>query len=97
MFAGALVLALGIGAWIVPFTLSETMCWTATPGPDGALVYQIVPNTDTSTVGVTGVGAAAGCDGGAFTLQGLMLGGVLAIGALAVAALGAGLAGERAG
>ncbi len=92
MSSGALVLALGIAAWIVPFAMSETVCWAANPGPDGALVYRIIPNTD--TLAVSEVGASAGCDGGTFTLQGLMLGGVLAIGALALAALGASSAGR---
>ena len=37
---GALaVVALGIGAWIVPFALTETSCWIARTGPDGAIVY----------------------------------------------------------
>lgn len=92
MFTGALVLALGIAAWVVPFAMTETVCWAANPGPDGALIYRVIPNTD--ALEVSEVGGAAGCDGGTFTLQGLMLGGVLAIGAVAVAALGASSAGR---
>jgi hypothetical protein len=91
-FAGLLVVALGIAAWVVPFAMSETVCWMARTGPDGSMVYTRIPNTDTITLGVSDVGG--GCDGGAFTLEGLMLAGVVAIGALAMAGLGAG-AGRR--
>ena len=54
-------------------------------GPDGNLVYTIIPDTGSVTLGLDDL--ASGCDGGSFTLQGLMLAGVLAIGALAVAGL----------
>jgi hypothetical protein len=88
--AGPLVVALGIAAWIAPFATGETVCWVARAGPDGKPVYAIIPNSDTFTAGPGDL--ASGCDGGSFTLQGLMLGGVLWIGALAVAGLGAGIA-----
>lgn len=83
--AGALVLALAIGAWVVPFATGETVCWIAKPGPDGNPVYTIIPDTGSITHELDAV--AGGCDGGAFTLQGLMVGGVLAIGSLAMAGL----------
>jgi hypothetical protein len=86
--AAVLVVGLAIAAWVVPLASGETVCWIARTGPDGNLLYTIIPNSDTLTVGVNDV--ASGCDGGTFTLQGLMIGGVLAIGALALAALGAG-------
>jgi hypothetical protein len=87
-FAAAFVVGLGIAAWIVPLALTETVCWIAKRGPDGNPVYTIIPNTDTLTVGSGDI--ASGCDGGTFTLQGLMLAGVLAIGALAMAGLSGG-------
>jgi hypothetical protein len=86
LLAGVLVIGLGIAAWIAPFALSETVCWTARAGPDGKPVYAIIPNSDSLSVEVGELGS--GCDGGAFTVQGLMLGGVLWIGAVAVAGLG---------
>jgi hypothetical protein len=84
-FAALLVVGLGIASWVVPFALSETVCWIARSGLDGKPVYTIIPNTDTLTVGLGDI--ASGCDGGTFTLQGLMVAGVLAIGALAIAGL----------
>jgi hypothetical protein len=92
LLAGLLVICLGIAAWIGPFATGETVCWTARPGPDGKPVYTIIPNSDTLSVEVGELGS--GCDGGAFTLQGLMLGGVLWIGAVVVAGLAAGSASE---
>jgi len=88
--AGPLVVALGIAAWIAPFATSETVCWVARAGPDGNPVYRIIPNSDTLTVEPDEL--ASGCDGGTFTLQGLMLGGVLWIGAVGVASLASGSA-----
>ena len=85
--AGVLVVSLAIAAWIVPFATSETVCWIARAGPDGNPVYTRIPESNTLTVGVGDL--ASGCDGGTFTLEGLMVGGVLAIGALAMAALAA--------
>lgn len=85
--AGVLVVSLAIAAWIVPFATSETVCWVARSGPDGNPVYTRVANNSTLVVGVGEL--ASGCDGGTFTLDGLMVGGVLAIGAIAMAALAA--------
>ena len=83
--AGPLVVALGIAAWIAPFATGETVCWVARAGVDGKPVYTIIPNSDTLTVAPGEL--ASGCDGGAFTLQGLMLGGVLWIGDVGLASL----------
>ncbi len=85
--AGVLVVGLAIAAWIVPFATGETVCWIARAGSDGNPVYTRIAESNTLTVGVDDL--ASGCDSGAFTLEGLMVGGVLAIGALAVAALAA--------
>jgi hypothetical protein len=85
LLASLLVIGLGIAAWIAPFATGETVCWTARPGPDGKPVYTIIPNSDTLSVEVGELGS--GCDGGTFTLQGLMLGGVLWIGTVALAGL----------
>lgn len=85
--AGLLVMALGVAAWIAPFARTETVCWVARSGPDGSLVYTQVPESDTMTLGLNDL--AGGCDGGAFTIEGLLLGGVLAIGAVAMAGLAA--------
>ena len=86
--AAAFVVGLGIAAWVVPLALSETVCWIARAGPDGNPVYTIIPNTDTLTLGLGDI--ASGCDGGTFTLQGLMFAGVVMIGSLAIAGLGGG-------
>jgi hypothetical protein len=93
--AGVLVVSLGIAAWIAPFATSEEVCWIARPGPNGEPVYTIIPNSDTLTVGPGDLGS--GCDGGAFSLEGLLLAGFLGIGALAIAGLGAGGVGGAGG
>jgi hypothetical protein len=93
LLAGLLVIGLGIAAWIAPFATGETVCWIARAGPDGDPVYTIIPNTDTLTSGPGDLGS--GCGGGTFTLQGLMLGGVLWIGAVAVAGLASSSAAQR--
>ncbi len=77
-----------IAAWVVPFALSETVCWIARSGQDGNVVYSIIPDTGSVTLGLDDL--ASGCDSGTFTLQGLMLAGILAIGALGMAGLGGG-------
>jgi hypothetical protein len=82
---GAFVLGLGIAAWVVPFASSETVCWVAKAGPDGTPVFTVIPDTGSISLDLDDI--AGGCDGGAFTLQGLMVGSVLAIGALAMAGL----------
>ncbi len=89
--AGLLVVALGIAAWLVPFATSETVCWIAKAGPEGDPVYRLIPDTGTISLQLDEI--AGGCDGGAFTLQGLMVAGVLALGAMAMA----GLAGRSVG
>jgi hypothetical protein len=85
--AALFVVGLGIAAWVVPFALSEAVCWIARSGADGNPVYTIILNTDTLTVGLGDI--ASGC-GGTFTFQGLMLAGVLGVGALAMAGLSGG-------
>lgn len=81
--AGVLVLGLGVAAWIVPFALSETVCWIARTGPDGAAVYERVPLTDTITLGPGMI--AGGCDGGSLTPDGVAIGAILAVGAVGIA------------
>ena len=83
--AVVLVISLGIGAWVVPFVTSETVCWVARPGPVGQPIYTRIPVSDTLHVGIGEIGS--GCAGGTFTLEGLLVGGVLGIGALAMAGL----------
>jgi len=85
--ASVLVVGLGIAAWIAPFANTETVCWTAQRGADCNPVYTRIPETDTLGVGTGDL--ASGCDGGTFTLEGLLLAGVLGIGALAIAGLAA--------
>jgi len=80
---GAFVVILAIAAWVIPFATSETVCWVAREGPDGNPIYTRIPISDTLTVEVDEI--ASGCNGGTFTLEGLLAGGMLAIGALAVA------------
>ena len=79
---GALVVGLGITAWIVLFMLSETVCWIARSRPDGSVAYERVPLTDTITLGPGMV--AGGCDGGSFTPEGLTVAAILAIGAVGI-------------
>jgi hypothetical protein len=86
--AAMLAIGLGIAAWVAPFATSETLCWIASEGPDSAVVYRRVPESDTVTLGLGDV--AGGCDGGSFTLEGLLLAGTFAVGALAIAAVGTG-------
>jgi hypothetical protein len=86
--AAAFAVGLGMAAWVAPFATSETVCWIASQGPDGSLLYRRVPESDTVTLGLGDV--AGGCDGGSFTLEGLLLAGTFAVGALAIAGLGAG-------
>ena len=90
--AAVLAIGLGVAAWVAPFVTSETLCWVASEGPDGTVVYRRVPESDTMTLGPGDV--AGGCDGGSFTVEGLLLGGIFAVGALAIAGLGTGGAGE---
>lgn len=80
--AGVFVVCVGIAAWVVPFATSETVCWTARAGPDGSPVYTRIPETNTFSGGPGDLGS--GCDGGTWTLEGLLAGSVLAIGALAM-------------
>ena len=81
---GVVVVLLGFAMWVAPFSLTETTCWVAETGADGAIVSRQVPETETQTLGPTEV--AAGCDGGTVTVQGVALAAVFWIGAVAVAA-----------
>lgn len=78
------VLLFAIGAWVAPFALSETQCWRTTTQPDGSVVTTRIPAADSTTLGPTDV--AAGCDGGAWTTEGVALEVGLVAGVLAVAA-----------
>lgn len=86
--AGLLVVGLGIAAWLVPFATSENVCWIARAGTDGKPVHTRIAETNTFSLGPDDLGG--GCDGGSFTLPGLLAGGVLAMGALATAGLAVG-------
>jgi hypothetical protein len=78
-------IALGISSWFALLALTETVCWIARVGADGAYVYTRIPVSDTLTVGVGEV--ASGCAGGVTTIQGVALATILAVGAIAVAEL----------
>jgi hypothetical protein len=65
--------------------MTETICWLARTGADGAVVYTRIPVTDTFTLDSGDL--ASGCDGGDLTVQGVGLAAVLGIGAVAIAAL----------
>jgi len=80
---GVAVVLLGLAMWVAPYSLTETTCWVARPGPDGSVVYSPIPVTDTVTLGPTDLGS--GCDGGTVTAQGAALAAVFGIGAVAVA------------
>lgn len=82
---GVFVVLLGIAAWVAPFAMTETICWLARTGADGAVVYTRIPVTDTFTLDSGDL--ASGCDGGDLTVQGVGLAAVLGIGAVAIAAL----------
>jgi hypothetical protein len=77
------VIALAVASWFALLGLTETVCWVARAGADGALVYTRVPVADTMTLQVGD--AADGCDGGAATAQGIALAAMLAVGAVVVA------------
>jgi hypothetical protein len=85
IIGGIAVVVLGLAALTAPFALSETRCWIARTGADGAVVYFRAPVSNTMTLGVGEV--AGGCDGGALTVQGAALGAIFGIGAVAIAAL----------
>jgi hypothetical protein len=96
MVGGVFVVALGIGAWVAPFASTETTCWVARTGADGAVVYVRTPVPEGASFGFSGgqVGLqmapgdlAAGCGGGELTVQGAGLAAVFEIGAVALAAL----------
>ncbi|MBI3749478.1 MAG: hypothetical protein HY262_11635 [Chloroflexi bacterium] len=80
----AITIALTFSAWVATLGMTEEVCWTSKANPDGTLRYERVPVTDVMTVEPGAV--ASGCDGGALTLEGMGVGGVLAIGAVAIAA-----------
>ncbi len=88
LVAGMLVVGYGIAAWLVPLSTSETVCWIARAGPDGKPMYTRIAETNTFSLGPDDLGA--GCDGGASTPTGLMVGVVFAVGALATAGLAGG-------
>ena len=93
---GVFVVVLGIAAWVAPFALTETTCWVARTGADGAVVYVRTPVPENATLDAGGgqVGLqlnpgdlASGCGSGVLTVQGAGLAAVFEIGALALAAL----------
>ena len=94
-FGGVLIVVLGIAAWVAPFALTETRCWVARAGADGAVEYDDIPvpqQSMESGSGEAGVAMnpgdlASGCDGGEMTLQGAGLAVGFGIGALALAVL----------
>ena len=83
--ASVAVVVLTFAAWVALLGMTEEVCWTSTANPDGSLRYERVPVSDTMTV-LPGQ-SASGCDGGTLTLEGMGVGGVLAIGAVAIAAV----------
>jgi hypothetical protein len=82
---GAAVVLLVVGGWAASFALAETACWIGHAGPDGAIVWESIPQTDTLTLGPNDV--AATCAGGTLTTEGTWLTAGLLVAALAVAAL----------
>lgn len=80
--AAAAIVALVVGAWVSLFTLTEEVCWIASPAPDGSLTYRRIPVTNTISLRSTEV--AGGCDSGVPTIEGLGISAVLAIGAVGV-------------
>jgi hypothetical protein len=81
---GVLVVLLGFAMWLALFATTEATCWVAETASNGEIIYRHVPVTETQTLGPTEV--AAGCDGGAVTLQGIALAAIFWIGAVAIAA-----------
>ena len=82
--SACLTIALTFAAWVATLGMTEEVCWTSAANPDGTLRYERVPVTDVMTVAPGAV--ASGCDGGTLTVEGMGVGGVLAIGAVAMAA-----------
>lgn len=79
---GLFVLVFLVAAWSVTLTTAETICWVAAAAPDGEIVYRIVPDIGTISVGASELGG--GCDPGVPTLSGLLASAVLLLGALAM-------------
>jgi hypothetical protein len=79
------VVVLGFAMWVAPFTMTQTTCWVAQTGAEGAVVSRQVPETETQTLGPSDL--SSGCDGGTVTVQGVALAAVFWIGAVAVAAM----------
>jgi hypothetical protein len=96
LVGGFLVVVLGFAAWVAPFATTETSCWVARAGADGAPIYAPIPVPAGADFG-SGDGHAefslqpgeigTGCDSGTLTLRGAALAAVFGIGAVAVAAL----------
>jgi hypothetical protein len=85
---GIIVIGCVALAWVVAFGMTETVCWIASEGTDGALVYRRIPETNAIHVGPSEFGG--GCDSGVPTVEGLMTSGILLAGAIALTWLAAG-------
>jgi hypothetical protein len=90
------VVVLGIAAWVAPFALTETSCWVARAGADGAVVYDrtTVPGNADGGSDIGGGQSqlnpgdlSAGCGSGQMTIEGAGLAAIFGIGAVALAAL----------
>ena len=55
VLGGIFVVVLGIAAWVAPFAVTETSCWVARAGADGAVVYDRTPVPGNATGGSGGV------------------------------------------
>lgn len=83
VIASIVVVGLTLGAWAATLAFTEDVCWSATRASNGSLTYQQIPVTAVMTVPAGGF--ASGCDGGTLTIEGMGVGGVLAVGAIAIA------------
>ena len=79
------ITGLSLGALVGLVANTETQCWVAYPSGDG-YVYRQVPEGETQQQ-MSGAGqpVGGGCDGGALTVRGIGLAGVLAIGSITLA------------
>lgn len=86
-FAGIMVVALTVAAWVSLFSQTEPRCWTGEQAADGTINMVEVPATDSTLHGPAEVpSGGGGCSSAEFTVQGMGLSAALAIGAIAVAA-----------
>lgn len=80
----ALIVVLILGAGVAVFSTTETRCWTAERTASG-IVYRDVPERPGGRIELSGNEIAGGCDSGALTPRGAVIGAILAASAIGLA------------